>query len=79
MISALWLLTLIPAVCLAFAICVLLVMSEKNTRIVLDGLQKPVWAVKAKPCGCGETIMHPDFTGTWWQCAGCGKRLEEEA
>jgi hypothetical protein len=81
MISALWLLTLIPAVWFGFGLCAFLVAGKSDTQTVLDGLQRPTWTVvqRVKPCDCGSTMVHLDHTGAWWRCAGCGKRLEEEA
>jgi hypothetical protein len=86
MISACWLLTLIPAVWFGFSLCALLVANKSDREGIIDDLAKHVVWTKTKwskppvkPCDCGATIVHRDITGLWWQCAGCGKRLEEEA
>jgi hypothetical protein len=83
MINGLWLLTLIPAALFGFGLCYFMCAGKSDTRFILEGLQKPTWTVtewpKFKPCDCGATMVHLDITGLWWQCAKCGKRLEEEA
>jgi hypothetical protein len=77
MISAWWLLTLVPAAWFGFCLCALLVVSKGGAETVLWSPPTET-AGKYKPCDCGATIVHRDITGLWWQCAGCGKRLEEE-
>jgi hypothetical protein len=79
MISAWWLLTLIPAVWFGFCLCAFLVVSKGGAETVLWSPPSMSVVQRVKPCDCGSTMVHLDHTGAWWRCAGCGKRLEEEA
>ena len=48
MISALWLLTLIPAVWFGFGLCALLVAGKDDTTRIIEGWQKPVWTSETR-------------------------------